>query len=166
MSQNPRQRGIHKMRHLVIVGILISVAWRVPAIAENKVTISEQGKTIVEAKSKNLKIKASIAAIPVKSEPDAPYYYRRSCIQNVEIIVNGKQLIVPRSVYSDICHASEAEVVFKNNVGVFKIYGGDGAESFEVHVRFNSKMVTRRTVYAGELPDKPLEETRYWQREI
>lgn len=154
------------MRRLIVFVILILAAWHAPVQAGDTVTVAEKGKTIIEAKSKNLKIKATLAAIPVESEPYAPYYYRRSCIQNVEITANGKQLIVPRSVYLDICHALEAEISFDKKGAVLKIYGGDASESFEVHVHFNSKMVTRRSVYAGELPDKPLEETRYWLREI
>lgn len=154
------------MRRLLVVGILIFFAWSASVYAEEKVTIAEQGKTIVEAKSENLKIKATFTASPVKSEPYAPFYYRRSCIENIEIMANGKLLAVPRSVYLDICHASEAEVVFKNKEAVLKIYGGDASESYEVHMHFNSKAVSRRVVYTPILPGKPLEETRYWEREI
>jgi hypothetical protein len=154
------------MRRLVVVGILICVTWCAPVLAGDKVKVAEKGKTIIEATSKNLKIKATITSSPVKSEPYAPYYYLRSCIQNVEIIANGKKLFIPKSVYSDICNALESEVVFKDKNGVLKIYGGDGSESFVVHVHFNSKLVARRVVYSGELPDKPLEETRYWLREL
>jgi hypothetical protein len=154
------------MRRLVVVGILICVAWCAPVLAGDKVRVAEKGKTNIEATSKNLKVKATITSSPVKSEPYAPYYYLRSCIQNVEIIANGKKLFIPKSVYLDICNPLEAEIVFENKKGVLKIYGGDGSESFVVYVHFDSKLVSRRVVYSGELPDKPLEETRYWLREL
>lgn len=114
------------MRCLIVAGILIFFAWCAPVHAGDKVTIAEQGKTIVEAKSKYLKIKATFTASPVKSEPYAPFFYRRSCIENVEIMANGKQLAVPRSVYLDICNASEAEVVLKKKRLSLKYIAGTG----------------------------------------
>jgi len=155
------------MRRLLVIGIMIFAAWNSLVYAGDKITVSEKGKTIIEAKAKNLKIKATITSSPVKTQQYNSYYQLRSCIQNIDIIANGKKLFVPKSAYLDVCNASSVEVDFNNNECVLKIFGGDAAESYIVHVYFNSKMVTRRSVYGGELPDdEPLEETRYWQRMI
>ena len=154
------------MRRLVIVWIIFFISWGSLVYAGDKIKISDKGNTVIEAKTKELKVKATIICLPAKSQPYGSYYQLRSYIKNIEILVNGKKLFVPRSAYLDIDNANEVEVVFINNEGVLNIYGGDAAESYKLQVFFNSKRVTRRVVYDCELPDEPLEETKYWQRVI
>ena len=84
-------------------------------------------------------------------------------VTEVKIVVNGEALYVPRSVFLDVAGVRKARVCWKGSLGQLIFNGGDGSESFRVEVEFDRTATRRRTVFSGELPTKPLEETRYHQ---
>jgi len=82
-------------------------------------------------------------------------------IQNLEISVHGKTIFVPRSVFADLIDPRVASIKFQKGDFVLAIAGADGAESYSVHVYFDTTKVKRRMVYSSLTPSIVAEDTHY-----
>lgn len=89
-----------------------------------------------------------------------------SVIENLEIVVNNRKLVVPSSAFIDLVDVRKCELILSAGQGVLHIYGGDGSESFEGEIYFDKVAVRRRAVFDPASPKKPMEETIYSLRVI
>lgn len=124
------------------------------------VKVDENGITNIYVKRENIKV--TLLSQSVRGET---FSY---AIKKLNIIVNGVDIGVPKSAYGDLYDPSEAKIVMlkRKKQAYLEITGGDGSESYFVRIYFDNKGVNRRVLYSTILPDKPLEETRYWIREL
>lgn len=67
-------------------------------------------------------------------------------------------------MFADLIGPREAKIGFERGGFVLSIGGGDGADSYVLHVYFDDKKIARRALYSSLVPDKAVEETRYWLR--
>jgi hypothetical protein len=85
-----------------------------------------------------------------------------SLVDDIEITVSGKPLIVPIGVFCDLADLHYADLTVSQQTSVFTLRGGDASTSFIEKIQFDQKMVKRKTVAPGEFPDQLLEETTYY----
>jgi hypothetical protein len=88
---------------------------------------------------------------------------KRSRVERIEIMVGGKQIFVPRSVFLELFDLYNAEIRLGPKKVVLALDGGDASESYWVKIEFDAKQVKRRTSGSGMLPGKVGEETIYHQ---
>lgn len=149
------------MKKISIILIHIIVSWLCiigNAYSFEKITVKTKGVTNIHSNDKRIKIK--IVTGTVKGET---YEY---IVKKLNIVVNGEDISVPGSVYSDLYEPHEAELLTKNHEKCLQITGSDGAESYYVQIYFDNIHVTRRVLFSSIIPDGPLEETKYWRREL
>ena len=84
-----------------------------------------------------------------------------SAVKGIEILVNKTRIPVPRSAFADLADLTEAEIHAVQEMYTLVLEGGDASESYKVKIEFNARGVLRREVFAGEFPDKPIQETIY-----
>jgi hypothetical protein len=84
--------------------------------------------------------------------------YPCSIVDFIDITVNGKTIIVPRSAFCDLADLNTAEVQMKGYHLVLMLTGGDASEFYNVEIAFDSEGVTRRVMSSD---DEPLQETFY-----
>lgn len=82
-------------------------------------------------------------------------------VNGIEIRVNKARVPVPRSAFADLADLTEAEVIANQETYPLVPEGGDASESYKVRIEFSARGVLRREVFAGEFPDKPIQETIY-----
>jgi hypothetical protein len=82
-----------------------------------------------------------------------------SCIN---ITVNGKQILVLDSVFSDLSDLNRAKVFIEGEKSVLMLDGGDAAEGYYVKIEFNSERVMRRIVGPSEARNVVSQETIYY----
>jgi hypothetical protein len=85
-------------------------------------------------------------------------------VQSLKIKVNGREIFVPRSAYADLVWVGTAELTVAKSKASLKVTGGDASESYYVRIEFDAKAVRSRSVYSGLIPEKPVEQTRYFLR--
>jgi hypothetical protein len=101
-----------------------------------------------------------------KSDPGFPlaldYYDEVSVVQNMNIVVDGKTVGVPRSAYADLFNARKAVLRFEDGTFFLLVGGADASDLYSVHLYFDATRIIRRSVFDSASPHKPLEETRYY----
>lgn len=126
---------------------------------------SRQGSAIIEVKIQTHEVDiGNVGAGPRKAAGKSSCTYsRRPCalVDRVEIRVNDKSLVVPRSAFCDLADLNTATVLMRDEKYVLHLFGGDGAESFVVEIEFGDSKVSGRTVASATRKDQPLETTTY-----
>jgi hypothetical protein len=84
----------------------------------------------------------------------------------IEIFVNEEQLFVPRSVFADLADLAFGEIKLQKAKFVLVLSGGDSSESYIVKVEFSPDQIKRRIFSSALMPQKPLQETIYYSREV
>jgi hypothetical protein len=161
-------------RLLVFFGM--ALAMDVAHAAGEAVAVVSQGETIVASASRCIKIQVRIKthevqigkssdARPAVIESNCTYSkYPCSIVDQLEIIVNGTALFVPRSAFCSLADLNKAEVKAGKKEWILRLDGGDGgdgAESFIAKIEFDATQVQRRTPAGGASADQLTEETRY-----
>jgi hypothetical protein len=84
-----------------------------------------------------------------------------SVIEQMEISVGGKSIVVPSSAYDELFDPHEATLSFENGGFVLRILGADGAYAYFTRTFFDGAGTHRVLSYDGESPDKPIGDMRY-----
>jgi hypothetical protein len=148
------------MKKIIAVAILTVIAnlcFLENAKCVENVKINNSGVTTIKS-GNNIKIE-----VIVKTVKEERFTY---AVKKISISVNGVNLFVPRSIYGDLYEPNEAHIGSEKHLTYLEITGGDGSESYFVRIYFDKKQVKRRIVFSSMIPDKPLEETTYWKREL
>jgi len=130
--------------------ILISSLWicvilfgAYTVAAEKPTAISPKGNTIITASSKEMKIKVEIETHVLEVSKKKLYENKIRCgsgqsscgvVDFLRIIVNGKSIIVPRSVYCDLSDLNTAEIKIRSKGAMLVLEGGDASENYIVKI--------------------------------
>lgn len=109
-----------------------------------------------------VKLKKSDAGFPGALEQ----YEEVSMVPRMSISVNGQEIWIPRSAYADVFNPRKAFLKYEGGIFVLLIGGADGADSYSVHIRFDSDRVISRTVYNTVNPPRVSEKTIYSKTEM
>ncbi len=136
------------------------------ARVENQTTISKSGISSVRAKLEGKEIVVAIHTVEIDRNSDAfPSIEWEAktiaVVKSLEISINGKRIFVSRSVFADLLDPRAASLRWQKGLFLLTIGGGDGAESYFVHVYFNTTNVTRRTSFSALTPSTPTADTHY-----
>jgi hypothetical protein len=90
-------------------------------------------------------------------------YSRYPCsnVDEVDIVVNGNELFVPRSVFCDLADLASADLVVGRRTSVLTLHGGGASEAYFVKVEFDETQVKKRVLTGAMSPKEPLQETVY-----
>lgn len=164
------------MRRVLTISVCIYILWASASYAETtqqRTPIEAKGETVVVAKSAKLNIRVTIKTHEMqidKPSDKRPDVIRSSCtysrypcsvVDYIDILVNGKPIIVPRSVFCDLADLNTAEVQIKQEDAIIVLTDGDASESYIVKIEFDTERVKRRVTASGMLPDEPSQETTY-----
>ena len=87
-------------------------------------------------------------------------------LTSLSIRVNGSKIFVPRSAFASLIAVSTAKLEVKKNGGQLTFSGGDASECYFVQLEFNLNHVKTRSLFSCLIPSLPVEETRYFVREL
>lgn len=138
-------------------------------VAQERGAITQSGSTLLNAVSKKTSMTVIINTAKVGPAKGLPLSQAENAkeitvIQKLNISVDSHPIFVPRSVFADLVDPREASLRFEKGAFVLSVGGGDGADSYTLHVYFDATKVIRRTLYSTLIPNKAVEETHYWLR--
>jgi hypothetical protein len=142
---------------IAIVIVIVNLCFVENAISLENIKIKNTGTTTIKS-ANNIRID-----VIVKNVQEERFTY---AVKKITISVDGAKLFVPRSVYGDLYEPNEVHVSSEKKQTYLEITGGDGSDSYFVRIYFDKNQVKRRIVFSSMIPDKPLEETNYWKREL
>jgi hypothetical protein len=163
-----------KKIHWVLVGIWLVWCAEVYASAPWQVPVAPTGRTSVVATSAKVRIEAIVTTREVnikeadRDNVDMPVtsctYSRIPCsaVDNLSIIVKGKQIVVPHSVFLDLADINTAEIRITKNKYSLRLKGGDASESYIAVIEFDGKRVKSKRVYSGEANALLQKTVYYW----
>jgi hypothetical protein len=137
--------------------------------------VAAQGETHLDLRTGIIAVQVTIDAhkimigspsdpIPKINKTNCTYSkYPCSIVDWIGISIDGKKVIVPRSAFADLADLNDADIKVTKSGWIIDLGGGDGAESYIVHIYFDTNSVKRRTVFSGMDPESVLEETTYHQ---
>ncbi len=140
--------------------------------------VESKGETVIFAKSPKLRVQVRITTHELeigKPGDQRPDVIRSSCtysrypcsiVDGINITVNDRSIILPRSVFCDLADLNTAEIEIGEKESKLTLTGGDASESYVVKVFFHAGRVKRRVKESGMLPDQPIQETTYHRRVI
>lgn len=160
-----------RLHALLLICIFSLFLLALPSFAKEEIAIIPSGKTALNVASKKRMATVTIRTLKIENDCSGEIQANLSqkckpvmVIQKLDISVDGQQIFVPRSVFADLINPRWVSIELKNAVNVLFIDGGDGADSYFVHVYFDGQKIIRRALYSSLVPDKAVEETRYWLR--
>jgi len=149
---------------LIFLSILFVWAMKAQA-ASSRAAVAESGEIILVARSSKFDVRVSIRTRPVEKRAETLIepggYVERSHVERIDIMVNGKQLWVGRSVYCDLFDLHNAEILMGPKTVVLAVEGGDASESHWAKIEFDTKQVKRRNFGSGMTPGESAEVTTY-----
>jgi len=116
-------------------------------------TINPVGDSILSSKAKNAKTNVNIKSARVKTPLSLKSSYEVesvSIVEQISITVNGNQVFVPRSVYTDLFDVKNGTLAVNKQGSVLTLCGADASESYCVQIYFDNQKVFRRTMSSGE----------------
>jgi hypothetical protein len=148
------------------LALLLNVMFVTSSAVAQEHAIAKSGITSIHTKSSNDEIDAVFHTVRIEKTCDAfPSIEWEAkavtLVQKLEISVQGKRLFVPRSVFADLIDPRVASIKSEKEDLVLTIAGADGAESYFVHVYFDTTKVKRRTLYSALTPSVIAEDTHY-----
>lgn len=165
------------MRQVLSIFVFSVILWSFGAYAgttQQHTAIASKGKTVIVAKSAKFNVRVIIKTHEVQiGKPSdkrldvirsSCTYSRYPCsiVDYIDIDVNGKAIVVPRSVFCDLSDLNAAEVQINRGDAVVTLTGGDASESYMVKIEFDTEHVKRKSEYWSEYSkDEPSEETTY-----
>jgi len=88
-----------------------------------------------------------------------------SVVDNLLIIVKGKQIVVPHSAFLDLADINTARITITKNKYSLRLEGGDASESYIAVIGFDGRRVRSKRVYSGE-DNALLQKTVYYRVEM
>jgi hypothetical protein len=148
---------------VLVVGAFVATP---SGLAETQTTIANSGTSTVRATVEGKEIIGVIHTIRIDRNSDAfPSIdwdaKAVTVVRKLELSVGGKRIFVPRSVFTDLLDPRSASIRSQKGAFILTIAGGDGAESYFVHIHFDTTNVTRRTLYSSLTPSTPTADTHY-----
>jgi hypothetical protein len=144
---------------------------------QKRTPIASNGETVIVSDVAKLNVQVKVMThemqigIPSDKRPDAirsgcTYSkYPCSIVDYIDVVVNGKPIIVPRSVFCDLSDLNTAEVRIEQKKSILMLTGGDASESYIVKIEFDTERVQHRSKYWSEYSkDEPSEETIYHEQ--
>lgn len=123
------------------------------------------GINTIPAARKNMDVVATIVTEAARTPVRLSSIYGGNVpmVSELNITVNGFNVLVPYSVFAPIYDPRQADLDLSGKTPVLRIYGGQGAEAYEMRIYFNKNNVTKKEVFTQDLK-KPLEESHYHVR--
>jgi len=84
-----------------------------------------------------------------------------SLVTVLEIVVNGRQLFMPRSLLAGLRNVRVAKLIAEPKTVHLVLRGGDGAEGFVATIVFDRERVLKRFFASSLAPNDVLEEIAY-----
>jgi hypothetical protein len=138
------------------------------ALGADKTRIVHSGETKLSARAagRNVQvtIRTQVKRVKLYPEEDDATAPNRSVVEDIEIVVNGKPVVVPGSVSCWLIIPLEAEIRMGKTGSMLTITGGDTSAAYVVQIEFDSIRVRQRRVFSAVIPDKPVEVTTYYVR--
>ena len=158
------------MKHLAWgvygIAVIIAFAARVSFAGPQGVKVAKEGDSCLRAVLNGKKVQITFHTASLsKSDRGFPLalsdYNEVSVVQGISISVDGQTVWVPRSAYADLFNVRGADITFEN--GIFRLVtgGGGGADTYSVHVYFNTKRILKRETFNSFSPHKALEVILY-----
>lgn len=147
---------------LMLMSALLLVA--LSGLAQEQAPITPSGKSLLNTVLKKSAATVTIRTVKVEGNIGGELSSGRSVVQELSISVSANQIFVPRSVFADLLDPRDATIQFEKGTFILSVSGGDGADSYVLRVHFDDKRIIRRVLYSSLIPDKAVEETRYWLR--
>lgn len=124
------------------------------------------GKTNVQVVIKTHEVQIGKPSDPRPGIIESNCTYSRypcSVVDFIGITVNGVRLFVPRSAFADLADLNLGKIEASKMGWVLTLTGGDASESYVVKIEFDTNGVNKRTVFSAMAPDKPVEQTNYYE---
>jgi hypothetical protein len=143
------------------------------AIDDRAVEVPAGGQVTVEGVRARQSVRAMVATTVIsraKGSLDVSALVERECttrdspcslVTGLEIAVNGRQLVVPRSSFRGLRNVRTAKLIPKRESFHLVLRGGDGAEGFVATIVFDRDRVFRRLLASSLAPEDVLEEITY-----
>lgn len=140
---------------------------------QKQLLIASKGQTAIAADSVNFKVRVLIKTHEVqigKPSDKRPNIIRSACtcsrypcsiVDYIDITVNNKSLIVPRSVFCDLADLNAAEISIEEKDSILMLTGGDASESYIVRIEFDAERIKRKVKASSMMPNEPAQETVY-----
>ena len=138
-------------------------------------TIASSGQTIIKksagtfitqvvVKTHEVDIGKPSAERPDKIRTNCTYS-RHPCsvVDYIDITVNGKPVVVNRSVFADLADLNRAEIKIDGHKATLIIEAGDASESYILKILFDKERIIKREMFDGESDNSKLQETNYYQ---
>lgn len=141
------------MSRLIIILLTGIIVYNIDIVAAPCQEIKQSGNTNISIINNKNKVQVKINSIVVSTPPSLrPFYDKKSVsvIETLNIIVNGNNTFVPRSVYADLFDTRKAVIKEYKKGYVLILSGADASEAYEVRVYFDAQKVTRRTMAGAE----------------
>jgi hypothetical protein len=163
-----------KFKKTFWLGLALWLVWSSSIFAAS---VAPSGNTVIAATSAKINAQAVLTTRQVvikeadRERTDIPAtsctYSRFPCsvVDYLSIIVKGKPISVPRSVYLDLADINTAVVITEKGKHILRLTGGDASESYRVVIEFDANRVRTKRVYSGE-GNGLLQETVYHLFEI
>jgi len=155
----------------LVVGLLLASA--AFSIDDRAMEVPAGGQVIVERTHASQSVRAVIATAAISGTTesrDVSALVERECtprdspcslVTGLEIAVNGRQLVVPRSSFRGLGNVRTAALIPKRESFHLVLRGGDGAEGFVATIVFDRDRVLKRMLASSLAPKDALEETTY-----
>jgi hypothetical protein len=164
------------MKHVFKILVCLLFIWAPGLSAETvqqRTPIASNGETDLVANSPKLSVQVKIRTHEVqigKPSDERPRVIRSNCtyskypcslVDSIEIMVSGKLIVVPRSVFSDLADLNMGELKVAQKESTLTLVSGDASESHIIKIEFDAARVKRRVVSSGMAQNQPLQETNY-----
>lgn len=155
----------------LVFGLLLASA--AFAIDDRAVEVPAGGQVTVEGTRAKQSVRAMVATTVISGATgslDVSALVERECaardspcslVTRLEIAVNGRQLVVPRSSFRGLTNVRTAKLIPKRESYHLVLRGGDGAEGFVATIVFDRDRVIKRMLASSLAPEDVLEETTY-----
>jgi hypothetical protein len=144
-------------------------------VSARQVVVAPQGTTLVsmDSRSQRAEAKFTTHAVDIGKSSNIRQtaastgctYSRVPCslVDVLEISVDKKLLLVPRSAVEGIADVNSAELVRRADLWTLVVDCGDASESHRVEITFNGMRVLGRRVFVGGGKTDLVEETKYYE---
>lgn len=130
-----------------------------------QMVVLRPGVNTIPAAKKNMSVVATIVTEVTRTPARLSSVYGGNIpvVADLNISVNGFNVLVPYSVIAPIYDPRQADLDLSGKTPVLRIYGGQGPEAYEMRIFFNRNNVTKKEVFTQD-SKKPLEESHYHMR--
>jgi len=159
-------KSVQSVRCLVLMILLACAAEASTPVAPTGVTVmtASVAKSTVQVKIRTHEVQIGNQGDERPKVIDSNCTYSRypcSIVDDVDIVVSGNELFVPRSVFCDLADLTGADLVVGERTSVLTLYGGGASEAYFVKVEFDGTQVKKRVLTGTLSPGEPLQETVY-----